>query len=246
MCDIVVSEEDKNIFIEKRLANKKKNKNKIAIVLVGGPGSGKSTEALQGTMNELDLNESDFVKIDPDEILTTLYNNNNKCYGSDLLKINNKSFTMAQAEGYNLVFDGTGKNKDWYIANVFNVLKNNNYKIYLTITLARIEDVLRRLNIRKEETGRTVDEWYVRDVYDKLDKVIGDYINMPCNQVNKIFLYDNTGSTAKLHLRTSCNTEGEKHIDCVDIYCETYIKKNSGGRKRVTSKKRKRRTRRKK
>ncbi len=52
---------------------------RIPIVLVGGPVSGKSAGKIQ-TIQRMDKQFKNFCDIDPDEILTKLFENENGCY----------------------------------------------------------------------------------------------------------------------------------------------------------------------
>ena len=119
-CDITPTTDEVDSFLDDRLKNA--SADKIAIVLVGGPGSGKSGAKLD-TVRLLEKEPHEFVNIDPDEILTKLFNNNTKCY-EKVSVINNKSYEMAIEQNKNIIFDGTGRNFEWYSQNVIKKLKD--------------------------------------------------------------------------------------------------------------------------
>lgn len=210
-CPIFPSEEDKEIFLRERFRNKKKGN--IAIVTVGGPGSGKTT-VKKDTILQLGLNINDFVNIDRDEITTLLFQNKHKC--ADQVKIiNHQSFKKAYLEKYNLIFDGTGKNFSKHYKSVIQLLKVHGYTIYLCIVHNDIDVAFERIKLRALETGRRIPIKRVKSFYETLDPHIIDYLNIPCEDVDGIFLYDNT-DTLRLELRTQCTPSGEKYIHHVD------------------------------
>ena len=130
MCDIETSQRDINNFIDSKFIDK--DRNRVSIVMIGGPGSGKST-GKERILNKLGLNFNTMVNIDPDEILYTLFNNNNDCR-IKVDEINDILYELTVAREYNLIFDGTGKNFSWYTTNIINYLKDHNYKVYLFTT----------------------------------------------------------------------------------------------------------------
>ena len=94
-----------NTFINERLSSAKNEKQ--AIVLVGGPGSGKSSGKLN-VVSSIQKTIKDFANIDPDEILSKLFDNNNKCR-KVVNDINDESYEKAIKQNKNIIFDGTGK-----------------------------------------------------------------------------------------------------------------------------------------
>ena len=73
-CKINPSEGEINKFIDNRIQGK--SQNKVAIIMVGGPGSGKSS-GRDKTLEMLEMKFEQFVNIDPDEIIGSLFNNDN-------------------------------------------------------------------------------------------------------------------------------------------------------------------------
>uniref|UniRef100_A0A6C0KS09 Zeta toxin domain-containing protein n=1 Tax=viral metagenome TaxID=1070528 RepID=A0A6C0KS09_9ZZZZ len=228
-CDITPKIEVVDAFLEDRL--KDASADKIAIVLVGGPGSGKSGAKLD-TVQLLEKEQHEFINIDPDEILIKLFNNNTNCYDK-VSVINNKSYEMAIKQNKNIIFDGTGRNFEWYSENVIKRLKDLGYVVNLVIVMNDVDVVLNRIAERARQTGRNVNTNYMKTVYTALNEAIPKYLSLDCLYSNNIFLYDNT-NTLHLVYTSSCkgNLKLMKHI--------------KGGKSRKAKKcKRSRRTRRK-
>lgn len=211
MCDIVPSEE--NVFKLRAKIFKKSAKNVMtAIVMVGGPGSGKST-GKTACVKELNLQLKDFVVLDPDQLLIKLFNNNPNCYWSpeqkkDIFQINNENFVLAIREKYNIIFDGTGKNFRFTYNNVITPLKKNGYKVVICVVLLDVLEARKRIASRFKETQRNVDEEFIVSAYAMLDSAILKYINLNEKQVDAIYVYDNTERFglmfSKTHNRFTC------------------------------------------
>lgn len=228
-CDITPNEEDVSLFLKERLQDA--SADKIAIVLVGGPGSGKSG-AKQAVIQLLEKEPRAFVNIDPDEILTKLFNNNRKCY-DEVNVINNESFKEAIKQNKNIIFDGTGRNFDWYSKHVIKKLKDLEYNVNLVIVMNDVDTVLNRIAERARTTGRNVNRDYMKQVYTSLNEAIPKYLSLDCLYSDNIFLYDNTD---QLHLVYTSTCKGNVKL----------MKHIKGGKSRKAKKsKRSRRTRRK-
>lgn len=213
MCS--VEKNDVKQFLNNRLKDAKHEK--IAIVLVGGPGSGKST-GKQKTLDFLNKKQSQFVNIDPDEILTALFNNNNDCY-PEVSVINNRSFDLSIKEGKNIIFDGTGKSFKFYSRKVIKRLKRAGYTVNLVIVSNNVDTVLRRIKERAKKTGRSVDESYTREVYTVLNTAIPKYLDLDCSFADAIFLFDNSTDEIKLIYSTICDKDNIKTLKCMLGVC---------------------------
>lgn len=225
-----VNENEINDFIYKRLntsTNGSDNK-RIALVLVGGPGGGKSSIKAK-TLEKINMQQSDFVNVDPDEILTGLFANNETCR-EPVNKINNQIYDLAIQQNKNIIFDGTGRNFDWYSTNVLKKLKENGYAVNLAIVINNVDTVLERIKRRADATGRDVDLEYTKQVYSSLDDAIPKYVSLSCDYVNaRIFVYDNK-TELRLIYQTHC--DGSKMIvECLGEICKTDDKVIGGKRK---------------
>tara|TARA_B100001094_G_C17998639_1_gene703981 strand:- start:204 stop:977 length:774 start_codon:yes stop_codon:yes gene_type:complete len=200
MCDVQLGDEEETNFIDRRLDGALEEK--LAIVLVGGPGSGKSGGKLS-TVESLHKTLQDFANIDPDEILTELFNNNNMCRG-EVNVINDRSYEKAIEQGKNIIFDGTGKDFEWYSTNVLKKLKEHEYTVNLVIVMNDVENVLERITARAEREGREVPEEYTRSVYSILSEAIPKYLSLKCEYADSIYLYDNSRETIHFLYKTTC------------------------------------------
>ena len=226
MCS--VSPESIDEFLKSRL-NVDGEQNKTAIVLVGGPGSGKSS-VKSNILGILGMGQSNFVNIDPDEILTVLFRNDNSCR-RNVNEINDISFERAISENKNIIFDGTGKDFDYYQTDVIKRLKKIGYVVNLCIVHNNVESAIFRVKKRAETHGRDVPVDYLQYVYTILEMNIPKYMGMDCDYADTIYLYDNSSEVLHLIYSTNCE-DGSKHLKCVGNVC------SSGGKRCRKSKKR--------
>jgi predicted ABC-type ATPase len=229
MCNVELKERVIENYIKSAL--KRKKKEKIAIIMVGGPGSGKTNARIE-VIEKLKMNTEDFVIVDQDIIVTKYFNNDNKCR-NEVNKINDHLYQKAYEGGYNLVFDGTGRNFKYYNDEVINKLKQLSYTTHLCIVvLAKLDEALKSIQTRAGEEGRDVSSKFATDAYSELRTSIPQYLNLPCPNVDYIYLFDNT-YFLRLQLVIEC--AGNQRIMYID-YPETRI----GGKAKSRSKSKKR------
>jgi predicted ABC-type ATPase len=210
-CSLSPSEEDKEKYFKDSIQNKKKGN--VAILTIGSPGSGKTT-VKKDTILKLGLDINDFVDIDPDDIFSSFFKNREECFDK-IHKINDTFFEMAYLQHCNIIVEGTGKDFHWKYENVIKVLKSHGYTIYLCIVHNDIDVALERIRLRALKTSRNIPEDATRNVHNIMGPIIMHYLNIPCEHVDGIFLYDNT-DTLRLELRTQCTPSGEKYIAYID------------------------------
>ncbi len=211
MCDVDVTQ-DKVLEFQNGLFQGKKRASPTVIIMVGGPGSGKSN-AQKECITQLKMEEDDFVIIDPDSILSKVFQNNNACYWKsgvdhvtpkrgdyDVAVINNENFAFASSNKYNIVYDSTGVNPTWIIGSVIPILKTNGYRIIMCINILNSGEAIKRAKEREQRTGRAVDKEYLENIYSKLEKVIPEYLETKKDTIDAIFVYDNSGSQLVLLL----------------------------------------------
>jgi len=207
-CNYIKKSEIDNYISGKIQSAKKQN---IAIVLVGGPGSGKSTTKTK-VLNILKKAETEFVNLNPDEILEKYFGNNRELYDK-CAPIYKRLYEEAMTANANVIVDRTGSDFNSYFEDVIKKLKTGNYDIHLVIVNAEKAKILDRIKKRAQATGRAVNETYMNGVYDNMKTAIPKYVGLDCEYIKTIFLFDNTNNL-KLAYKTSC-TGDKKELECV-------------------------------
>jgi len=195
-----ITQEEIDRYINNKLLNAKKGK--CAIIMVGGPGSGKSSgiKILLGmTKKVLD----DYVIVSPDEVLEEFFNSDIKKY-ADANKINEQLYEIALKKNYNIIFDRTGTNFEVYYTTVISRIKDSGYNVVLCIVYNNYTNAKKRIEQRTATTGRAVSENYAKNSYKDLTFNIPKYINLNCQKVNDIFCFDNTSTSIELIYRSKC------------------------------------------
>lgn len=148
---------------------------KLAIMTMGGPGSGKSSMLRS-------VDESKFVKVDPDDVRTklpeykqatsgdTVYRNASAMVHEEASDISKKILDKAIQNGQHVIVDGTGSSADSMIKKM-KKLKDAGYHVHLMFAhLDNPDEAMHRVASRAEKTGRYVPESFVRDAYNKIPK----------------------------------------------------------------------------
>lgn len=148
---------------------------KMAIMTMGGPGSGKSSMLKS-------VDESRFVTVDPDGVRTKLpeykaategakiYRNAAAMTHEESSHIAKRIMSEAIKNGQHIIVDGTGSSADSML-NKMKQLKDAGYHVHLMFAhLNDTNEAVRRVESRAEKTGRYVPESFVREAYDKIPK----------------------------------------------------------------------------
>jgi len=117
----VPTQEEIDRYINNKLLNIKRNKN--AIIMVGGPGSGKTS----GIKIVLDMTKKildDYIIVSPDDVLQDFFNYDRTKYG-EANKINNQLYEKTLKNNYNIIFDRTGTNFEDYYNTVISRIKDS-------------------------------------------------------------------------------------------------------------------------
>lgn len=195
------SEQEIDAYIRDKLRTVKKEKH--AIIMVGGPGSGK-TSGINIVLNMVKKDYSDYVAINPDDALEMFYKSDIGYY-TGANKINDLLYETALNTNCNIIFDRTGTNFEVYNSTVISKIKSKGYKIVLCIVYNNYTSASIRIKKRAAETGRNVDEIYARGSYRDLTFNIPKYIALHCQNVDEIFCFDNTAKSIELIYRSTCN-----------------------------------------
>jgi predicted ABC-type ATPase len=194
------TQEEIDRYINNKLLNVKSNKK--AIIMVGGPGSGK-TSGIQIVLNMNKKNLEDYVIVNPDDILENFFNSDRTKYDKANI-INEQLYEKALKNNYNIIFDRTGTNFEMYYNNVISKIKGKGYNVVLCIVYNNYTNVKDRIMERTAKTGRAVNEGYAKSSYRDLTFNIPKYINLNCQNVDEIFCFDNTSSSIELIYRSKC------------------------------------------
>lgn len=187
-----------------------KEKNRIALYMVGGPGSGKTT-IKHKLLKQLKLKYNTFIDFDPDEIFT-LFFENDRTYRNYTFEFNRTLFKILYNEGYNIIWDTSGINLYWTKDNLIRALNNANYTLNICIVKNTMEIAKVRIAHRQAINDRVVFKDYIEKTYKDIDKLINVYKNMDCNNAKNIFIFDNSLKRYKLIFHSTCDGRSKKQI----------------------------------
>ena len=196
----VPTQEDIDKYINNKILNIKRNKN--AIIMVGGPGSGKTS----GIKIVLDMTKKildDYVIVSPDDVLQDFFNYDRTKYG-EANKINNQLYEKTLKNNYNIIFDRTGTNFEDYYNTVISRIKGSGYNVVLCVVYNNYTNAKNRIEERTAITGRAVNEDYAKKSYRDLTFNIPKYLKLNCQKIDEIFCFDNTSSSIELIYRSKC------------------------------------------
>jgi hypothetical protein len=200
---------DIDAIVEKIWNDIKKNSTKskhFALFTMGLPASGKS-ESIELVIEDIGLNRSDFIIIDPDEFMKYIpgYRNNNaRSFNKDGVIISSRILKLINesTKNYNYIYFGTGRNFKSYQTMINKANKND----YTTI-LVNVEITLEKAKQRARKRSRRVND----------------------NVINKI-----NSNLRTQHTRKSKKTKKTMSMNNLEILSEivdhTYIIDNNGER----------------
>jgi len=186
-----------------------KGTKKTAIVLMGGPASGKTSIVKRMTGDKF----SDFVNVNPDDVKEMLpeyrqalefeYEGKKSSARDAAFMVHEESsdiagevYNRAIDEGMNIVLDGTGKSADKHIAKV-EQLRKQGYHVQLLMPDVDMEEAVRRSSERAEKTGRFVPTGPppegTPDIIRKAYKVIPGNFERIAREADEFALFDSRG-----------------------------------------------------
>jgi hypothetical protein len=182
LCD-ALDEDNMKMYFDFISNNVSRSNKKIAILMAGLPGSGK-TGTREVFIQDINMDKTNFILLDVDNILGKYYNNNNSCYAS-AYKIWEYCINKSIEGGYDFIIEGTGKD----LFKRIETLKTFMYKVYLCINLVTTETAHSRTITRALETGRSVTPAYITSTHALLLGNIPKYVNS--DLVDFVAIYTN-------------------------------------------------------
>jgi predicted ABC-type ATPase len=198
-----------------------------AIVMMGGPGSGKSSLIKQVDKTKYVSMDADAVKEElPEYITATQHKARNAAFmahGESSI-VAKRIRDRAVRERKSLIVDGTGKNAKTYGA-LIDKLKESGYHVTLIMPHITGDEGQERAELRSEKTGRHVPEDILRGAYGKIAPNF-EALAAKCDEAR---LFDNAGpqsQPAKLVLEYR---SGESTVHDENFMADFRAKSASGG-----------------
>lgn len=182
----------KEILIKKMLDGFNMKKSPIMMMMVGFPGSGKTTFL----KNKFDRKLNNFVMINPDELLIghpDFEFGKGYVHKNDVLPIMDSLFDLVEKKGYSFIYDSNCSDID----HCRSILKRFKKYHKIIIGVYADYDVARnRIKRRAKKEGRNVPISFLNSVYKTRDKFI-KYIKK-LKDYDEVYIYDNSGNRIKL------------------------------------------------
>ena len=169
-----------------------------AVLMMGGPGAGKSS-----TLSQIVRDPKQYVMTNPDDVKEALpeYQAGLKAGNKNIAgKVHGESKKVADALAdktikgrHNIIYDATGANKKGY-TDLIKQLTEKHYQIKLVMVHVKMDEGLKRVKARAEETGRHIDDKLVKSVYPAIPP---NFVSL-APTVDQALLYDNSDKPPKL------------------------------------------------
>lgn len=147
-------------------------KEKVGIILLGIPGSGKSTFAKDSILTK----NRNFKTFSTDTV-SKLFTKDTSVYHTSSSELSFRSLYSYIDTGNNFIYDVTGAN-DVNITNICNKANDNNYKILFILKLIPINTAKIRNMDRGKSGGHLVDNDYIDMVYSKQLQTTKQYLKI--------------------------------------------------------------------
>lgn len=174
------------------------------IIMVGGPGSGKTAARLE-CITQLRKKEEDFVIISSDDIIASLFGGDNSCRGN-VAPIIDDFADSARKGGYSVVYDTLGLDSKW-ILSLAKKFKEARYQVTFCIVDISKKLAIERMKARVEKTGQPMPPMdYIDEKYGQISASIRHYLAQDRRDsgletpdiIDNLFMYDNRGSELSL------------------------------------------------
>lgn len=235
-CHLSIDYNNINKYINNKFNIATQNKSQpLAIIMVGGPGSGKST-AKKTIVRQLGYDTENFITIDPDEIISSLFQSDYNCK-AEMNKVLTSTYSKAWKKKYNIIIDKTGKNFNATYNKYIDFLKKQGYQIILCLTVLNYSNASTRIKKRNRGTDNKRALLVAKKTYTKLNKIYEKYIDLDCDVVDKVFVYDNKRKL-RLAYKSICDNN-KKIFTCYSISNNTKFLRNLCTHKKYIHKKQK-------
>ena len=172
-------------------------KHPTSYIFGGGQASGKSTVKSSGTQ----IFPDDFVSIDPDQMMTSIYEYNQGLKTKDVAaaahaheevsSVAKEVIKKAAAGGYNLVVDGTGDTSMESLTKKVNMMRAKGQRVEGVYVTVDTDEAVRRALKRGQETGRYIPESILRETHRSVSAIFPQIVE--AGLMDSIKLYDNNG-----------------------------------------------------
>lgn len=209
------------------------NGEKLAIITMGGPASGKTTMLKKNVREDL---ADHYVWVDADEMKQGLPEYRKATRSGEFVGTGptarnaaamahdessymaGRLFAQAVKGGHNVIYDGTGKNAHKY-ERIIKDLKAKGYRVMLMAADVPFDLAYSRGKAREEETGRSVPDFVFKEAYDKIPKNVLRLARM----VDDAHLFDNSNGP-----REVWKQQAGQEQDVDPEYMRTYRTKYGG------------------
>lgn len=145
-------------------------KDKLGIILLGLPGSGKSTFA----RNVISKYQSNIKSFSTDDISLSITKDPNK-YHDGSSELNTKYLLNYIKSGQNFIYDTTGVNKE-SIFDIYKSAKKQGYKVLFILMLIDLDTAKNQNLLRFKKGGHKTDQDYIEFVYSSQLRTTKDFL----------------------------------------------------------------------
>lgn len=176
-----------------------------AVVMAGPPGAGKSysmSQLLPWLRREHGAPPREgYAYINPDLWIRKHCDNNN-AYRALANYCNHETFLTCVGQRRHLIFDATGRTLVNTCGRIIGRLVRANYRVHLVVVLASYSACWKRVEARREKTGRAVPEKVFGDIFADLRRVVPVYLHGASNGLCETsVLCNNDRETAAKNVR---------------------------------------------